>query len=146
MKVILLQDVAKIGRRFDVAEVPDGYALNQLIPKQMAEAATPANMKRIERRQAESTATKEAGQASFESAKAALLAEVVTVVVEANDKGHLFKAVHEADIAAAAKEAGVEVDVSMIKISSPIKEIGDHEIVLASGGDTAAFTIKVTKK
>ena len=40
MKVILLRDVAKLGRRFAVVEVPDGFALNQLIPKGMAEAAS----------------------------------------------------------------------------------------------------------
>jgi peptidylprolyl isomerase len=65
MKVILLQDVAKIGKRFEVANVPDGYALNQLIPKRMAEPATPANMKKIERRQAERTASAEASTARF---------------------------------------------------------------------------------
>ena len=48
MKVILLKDVAKIGRRFEIKEVPDGYALNKLIPKNMAQFATPENIKRIE--------------------------------------------------------------------------------------------------
>ena len=49
MKVILLR-WAKIGRRYTVVEVPDGYALNKLIPKKkMAEQASPANLKKIEK-------------------------------------------------------------------------------------------------
>ena len=47
MKVILLKDVAKIGRRHEVAEVPDGYALNMLIPKGLAKAGTPENIKKL---------------------------------------------------------------------------------------------------
>ena len=53
MKVILLQDVAKIGKRSDLVEVPDGYAMNQLIPKRMAETATAQNKKRIAKQQAD---------------------------------------------------------------------------------------------
>lgn len=146
MKVILLQDVAKIGRRFSIAEVPDGYAMNQLIPKRMAEPATPANLKRIERRQAESTATEEAGQAAFETAKEALTGKVIAVVEEANEKGHLFKAVSEAEIVEAAQTAGVAVTTAMIRVPQPIKELGEHEIELVSGGNKTTFTIEVTKK
>ena len=58
MKVILLRDVAKIGRRFEIVEVPDGYALNKLIPKKDAEAATPANVKRIQQNKDRTNANK----------------------------------------------------------------------------------------
>lgn len=146
MKVILLQDVAKIGKRFSVVEVPDGYALNQLIPKRMAEAASPANLKKIERRQAETVATKEAGLARFEAAKVGLTAQKIAIPVEANEQGHLFKAVHENDIAEAAKVAGVDIEASMVKIASPIKELGDHAIQLISDSKTADVTIEVIKK
>ncbi len=47
MKVILLRDVAKIGKRYEVANVPDGFALNKLIPQGDAQAATPDNVKRV---------------------------------------------------------------------------------------------------
>jgi ribosomal protein L9 len=47
MKVILLRDVAKIGKRFAIVDVPDGYALNKLIPSKDAEPATTNNIKRI---------------------------------------------------------------------------------------------------
>lgn len=146
MKVILLQDVAKIGKRFEVTEVPDGYATNQLIPKRMAEPATPANLKRIERRQAENDANKEASEAVFTVAKKALAEKTVTVTVDANEQGHLFKAVSEADVAEAAKAAGVDVEASQIKISIPIKSVGEHSLKLVNGVSSAEFTIEVVKK
>lgn len=146
MKVILLQDVAKIGRRTTVVEVPDGYALNQLIPKGMAQAATPANLKRVEKLQAEVVASKEAGHAQFEAAKKALHAQVIEIVADSNEQEHLFKAVNAAEIVTAAQATGVNVNETMIAIGAPIKALGEHQVELVLGEHKAAFTIKVVKK
>lgn len=146
MKVILLQDVAKIGRRHSVVEVPDGYALNQLIPKRLAAPATPHNLKQIERKQAEASAAKAAGATRFADAIAALTAHKLTISVDANDKNHLFQAVHEQEIVKAAKEAGVHIEVGMVQIATPIKETGEHLIALKHGTESGSFTIAVVKK
>ncbi|MFT7645217.1 MAG: large subunit ribosomal protein L9 [Candidatus Paceibacteria bacterium] len=146
MKVILLQDVAKIGKRSELVEVPDGYAMNQLIPKGMAEAATPANKNRIDKLQASVKANKAAEEARFESAHKALSEKVIKIVTEVNEQGHLFKAVNEFDIADAAMTAGIDVDTSMIMIGDPIKEVGEHVVGLARGINKGEFTIEVTKK
>jgi large subunit ribosomal protein L9 len=145
MKVILLQDVAKIGRRSELVEVPDGYALNQLIPKRMAEPATAANKKRLEKRQAESAAHQAADEQRFTAAATALTAEPLTVVGDANDQGSLFKAVNAKDIAAAAQAKGVDVPEAMIVVGSPIKEIGEHTVRLVRGDQEATFTVEVIK-
>lgn len=146
MKVILLQDVAKIGRRFTVVNVPDGYALNQLIPKRMAEPATPANLKKIEKRQADTAASKEADGARFDAAAAALAEQELQIVVDANEQEHLFQAVHEADVVAAAAAAGVDVEAAMIKIPTQIKSLGAHQIDLVAGDKKKTITIQVVKK
>lgn len=146
MKVILLQDVAKIGKRSDLVEVPDGYALNQLIPKRMAEAATAQNKKRIEKLQATAESNKEADQARFDAAKTALTAQTIQVPAEVNDKGHAFKAVSEQDIAEAAQAAGIDVEAAMLVVGSPIKEVGEHTIELVRGENAATITINVIKK
>lgn len=146
MKVILLQDVAKIGKRSDLVEVPDGYALNQLIPKRMAEAATKQNKKRIEKFQAQVESNQAADQARFTAAKEALTGMTVQVPAEVNDKGHAFKAVSEQDIAEAAQEAGIDVTAAMLVVGAPIKEVGEHIIQLARGENTVAITIEVIKK
>jgi large subunit ribosomal protein L9 len=146
MKVILLQDVAKIGKRSDLVEVPDGYALNQLIPKHMAEAATKQNKKRIEKLQAAAESNKEADQARFAAAQTALTEKTIQVPAEVNDKGHAFKAVSEQDIAEAAQAAGVDVEAAMLVVGMPIKEVGEHTIELVRGDNTASITIEVIKK
>ncbi len=146
MKVILLKDVAKIGKRFSVTDVPDGYALNQLIPKKMAEPATPANLKRLQRYQAEASASKEADLAHFEAIKKALADVKISVLVQANEQGHLFKAVHESDVVLAAKDAGVEVTSSMISVPAPIKELGQHQVELHCGDHKHQFVIEVVAK
>ncbi|MCA9354845.1 MAG: 50S ribosomal protein L9 [Candidatus Kaiserbacteria bacterium] len=146
MKVILLQDVAKIGRRSQIVEVPDGYALNQLIPKRMAEPATTANLKRIERQQAQVAQGVAAGSERFAKALEALSATTLQVAADANEQDHLFQAVHEKEIVAAAEAAGVSIDAAMITISTPIKELGQHTVGLATGAEKGTFTIEVIKK
>lgn len=146
MKVILLQDVAKIGRRYTVVEVPDGYALNKLIPKKMAEQASPANLKKIEKFQAEIASSKSSDNDKFEAAKVALSEKKVQIAIEVNEKGHSFKAVHEQDIVEAATAAGIKLDLAMVKVNSPIKAVGEHQVGLVSADQKAEFTIEVIKK
>jgi large subunit ribosomal protein L9 len=146
MKVILLQDVAKIGKRSDVVDVPDGYAMNQLIPKRMAEPATAQNQKRVAKLQADAEATRAADRERFEKAQAALTETKVTIAMETNELGHLFKAVSEKDIAEAAQAVGIDIDEAMIQVGDPIKEVGEHPVKLIRGEDVADFTIEVAKK
>lgn len=146
MKVILLQDVAKIGKRSDLVEVPDGYALNQLIPKHMAEAATKQNKKRIEKLQAATESNKAADQARFAAAEKALTGITIQVPAEVNDKGHAFKAVSEQDIAEAAQAAGIDVTAAMLVVGTPIKDVGEHTIELTRGESIVSITIEVIKK
>lgn len=146
MKVILLQDVAKIGRKSEIVQVPDGYALNQLIPKRMAEPATTANLKRIERQHAEQAASHEAGAARFETAAKALRDTVLSIATEINEQGHAFKAVHASDVVTAARAADIDIDTGMIEMDTHIKTEGEHEIELIGKGKKVKFTIKVTKK
>ena len=146
MKVILLQDVAKIGRRSQVVEVPDGYALNQLIPKRMAEPASAANMRRVERQAASTEASLAADESRFTAATEALQTATVTVTVDANDQGHTFKAVSAADIAEAATAAGVAIEDKMVDIKTPIKEVGEHTVNLVLGTQSSEFTVTVVQK
>lgn len=145
MKVILLQDVAKIGKRSELVDVPDGYALNQLIPKHMAEPATKSNRKKIEKIQADAQKSEAANQERFTKAAEALQNASIIVEAEANDQGHLFKAVSENDIADAAATAGVDVDSAMIQVGEPIKSTGTHQVSLVRGDSVAEFAIDVQK-
>ncbi|MEY2665702.1 MAG: hypothetical protein RLZZ480_807 [Candidatus Parcubacteria bacterium] len=146
MKVILLRDVAKIGRRGQVVELPDGYAQNQLIPKKWAEPATPVNLKRIANLDATTKAHKAAEQTEFATAVAELTKNRLVLKGDANAQGHMFKAVHEDDIVAAASLAGVRLEKRAVYIASPIKSLGKHTIELRHGAEKAQCEIEVISK
>ena len=146
MKVILMRDVAKLGRRHTVAEVPDGYALNKLIPSGMALAATPENLKRVHARTEQTSATKINEVADFKAAVAALKESPVVILVEANAQEHLFKSVKVTDIAAALAGAGHAIPVEAIKLVEPIKALGEYHIPVAHGETTGEIVISIKNK
>lgn len=146
MKVILLRDVAKIGRKGQVVQVPDGYALNQLIPKKMAEAATEVNLKKIASLNASTSLHDQQLSDQFAAAVAAFAKGPLMITAgQVNDQGHLFKAIHEADIVAAAKQVGVTVLPAQILIMSPIKSLGTHEILLKKGSAEHRCVVEIVK-
>lgn len=144
MEVILTQDVAKLGRRYDIVDVPKGRALNMLIPKGLAMAATAENRKRIKAQSDKVASEREAAAAAFRDAVAKLDGEAVTVSAKANPKGHLFEALKEEAIAAALSEKGVAIEPTHVIIATPIKETGTHEVTLSNGDERIALTLEVT--
>ena len=146
MKVILLQDVANIGKRFDVAEVPDGHAMNKLIPQGMAQVATPENLKRVEARAAKATADQASDDAQFEAALAALKDQTLTITVEANDQGGLFEALKAEAIVAAAAEVGATLATEQVVLDEPVKEIGDQSVTVRAGERTGSVALNVVAK
>ncbi len=146
MKVILLRDVAKIGRRSEIVDLPDGYALNQLIPKKWAEPATPANMKKIATMKATASLNDKLGDDQFQAAVASLHTATLQIIGgQANEQGHLFKAVHEADVIAAAKAQAIIILPTQVEIKTPIKSLGSHEIILKRGSVSQSCLIEIIK-
>jgi large subunit ribosomal protein L9 len=145
MKVILLKDVAKIGRRFEVKEVPTGHALNFLIPRGLAQPATQEALRKLGVEMKKKTIMSERHDSGFKSALESLAGVPVTLTLPANEKGHLFKGVHAADIAACLVKHGAEIRESEIVLPHPIKEVGDHEIALRSGETEGVITLHITK-
>jgi large subunit ribosomal protein L9 len=141
MKVILLRDVAKLGKRGSVVEVPDGYALNKLVPQKMAQPATPENLKRVTAVATQTAAHVASDAADLTAAVAALATTGVEIKVEANAQDHLFKAVKAADIAAATVRQGHPIKVEAIHLTEPIKALGTYAVAVKSG--TVAGTLSV---
>lgn len=143
MKVILLQDVAKIGHRYDIVEVPHGHALNKLIPQGLAQEATKQNVQsvkaRAERAAAERAATGEAFAAALEKANDVN----ISITTDANEKGHLFEALKSEKIAESLQAEGLAFTASQIHVAAPIKEIGTHTIMLKEGEHEGEIKIEV---
>ena len=144
MKVILLKDVARIGRKYDVKDVPDGHAQNFLIPRKLAEPATAANLKRIELRGAHIDAERTSQAEQLHAVRTFAETAPLSITAPANEQGHLFKGLHAADVAAAiSAQTGIVVPESAVSLARPIKETGAHELTLSAGGAEVRVTIEV---
>ena len=143
MKVILLQDVAKIGRRSEIVEVPNGYALNKLFPQKLAEEATPANIKRVVAQAAKIAESKAGAESQVSAALSELANTTVEVMASANEQGHLFESLKPSAIVAAVAKHGVTITEAEITIVKPIKEIGVHTVSLVEGDVTGEIKVEV---
>ena len=131
MKVILLQDVPKIGRKFDIKDVSDGYAMNALLPKGLAVKATPQKIAELEKRSAEHEKEREAQNKETVSCIQRLDGDVVVITAKANEQGGLFKALTETDIVSVVQaEKNIALPSDVIDLPDHLKHIGEHEVTL----------------
>lgn len=131
MKVILLEDVKKVGKKGEIVEVSEGYGRNVLIKKGQALEGTPANLNNAKQRQA-SAAHKKQVDADEAKILASQLAKVsVTIPVKMGGGGRVFGSVTAKDIAdALASQVKVDVDKKKIEIKEPLKTLGVHDVVI----------------
>jgi len=128
MKVILLEQVEKLGSPGDQVEVADGYARNFLIPKRKAVAATPAHVKSLDHLLRQNKGRKDRFRQAAES-MAARIAEASCVIKrQAGEQEKLFGSVTNQDIAAALGARGLDVDRRKILLQEPIKVLGSYTI------------------
>ena len=131
MKVILLQEVKKLGKKGEIMEVAEGYARNFLLPKKLAAPATADTLNQL---QQQKSAAADRQKRQLEEAKllAAQLGQIeVKVKAKAGEGGKLFGAVTTKDIADAAKaQHGVELDRRKMEITDPIKNLGQTSVVM----------------
>lgn len=128
MKVILLEQVEKLGRPGDQVEVADGYARNFLIPKRKAVAATTAHVKSLDHLLRQNKGRKDRFRQAAES-MAARIAEASCVIKrQAGEHEKLFGSVTNQDIAAALGARGLDVDRRKILLQEPIKVLGSYTI------------------
>ncbi len=145
MKVILLHTIKKLGEKFDIKTVTDGYACNYLIPNKLAEQATPRRVYEIgERKQQDKENEEKRLQRVRETAKS--LAGTTIAISAQTDGGKLFSAITEAQIKNSLQSEGrIEKNEEYTVVcQKPIKEVGEHAIALDFGdGVTAPITIAV---
>ena len=131
MKVILQQDVKKVGSKGDVVEVSEGYGRNFLLPKKLAVEATAANLETA--KQKANSAARKKQQATDEARLLAAQLEKVSVkvAVRTGDGGKLFGSVTGKDVAdALAKEHGIDIDRRKISLKSEVTGAGEYEAVI----------------
>jgi len=147
MKIILLEDVATLGRRGEVRDVADGYARNYLLPQKLALHATAANLKNLEgiKARQESQAAKDLVQAQAQAQ--VIEALHLTVGRQASDEDRLFGSVGRNDIAAFLAQHGAEVERRRIGLDEPIKMLGEFSVPIRLHPEvTAQLKVSVTRE
>ena len=147
MKIILLDDVATVGRRGEVRDVSDGYARNFLIPKKLALSASAGNLKNLEhiKQQAESKAQRIKGDA--EGLQRRIEGLHYEERRQASEEGKLFGSVTSQDIADFLGRQGVKIERRRIHLDEPIKSLGETTVLVRLHADvTANLRVSVTRE
>ena len=130
MQVILLERVAKLGQMGDVVDVKPGFARNFLLPQGKALTASESNVAKFEAQKAQLEARNLETRKEAEALGEKLDGQQFIVIRLASDTGSLYGAVTPRDAAEAATADGFTVDRKQIAISTPIKELGLHQVAV----------------
>lgn len=145
MRIILLKDVAGVGRRDTVVEANDGYAQNFLIPRGLAAQATPASIAEIEKRIAQEKELDAKRLARVSEKLARLQGKRITLKVRANEKGHLFKSINAKEIIVAIQQEIGEIfpEQSLKRNALPLRGVGEHPIHIETAEAKANLTLVI---
>ncbi|MGQ3673253.1 50S ribosomal protein L9 [Xanthobacter sp. TB0136] len=128
MDVILLERVAKLGQMGDVVKVRDGYARNFLLPKNKALRATKENRARFDNMKVELEARNLERRQEAQAVAEKMAGQVVVMIRQASESGHLYGSVSTRDIAEGLTTAGFAVDRQQVVLNHPIKALGLVEV------------------
>ncbi len=146
MKIILQEDVEKLGAMGDVVEVADGYARNYLLPRGIAVEATKGKLKNLKLKIKKQKRKKEELSKEAQALAEKLSAEKFVFAVKSGENGKLFGSVTSKDIFEKVEEAGYDIDKRKIELDDHIKTLGTHKINVKVYEDvTAELKVKVVE-
>jgi large subunit ribosomal protein L9 len=147
MKVILKEDVPKLGTMGETVKVAPGYGRNYLIPQGKAVLATNKNLKELEHQKQLILRKAELVRKDAESFAEKFRGLTLTLARKVVDEDKIYGSVSVGDISKALEEAGVEIERKMIKLDEPIKSLGEFQVPVKVHADvTAELTIQVVKQ
>lgn len=130
MKVILLQDVKKIGKKGEVINASDGYARNFLLPRKLAEEATDTNLHILNNKNENERKKKLAEIEAAQKLAAELKGKEINITAKTGEGGKLFGAITSKDVSTLIKEQyNVTIDKKKV-VMDTIKTAGGYEIEL----------------
>ena len=128
MKVLLLQDVFKLGRAGDIKRVADGYGRNYLLPQGLAVLATPGALKQVDRIKTQATVQRNALNEELSAVAEQLDGMVLSFIERASETGKLYGSVNAQMIADSINEkTGVEISRNQV-YTQPLRTLGEHTV------------------
>ncbi len=144
MKVILLKSVPKIGNKHDVLNVAEGFAMNSLFPRGLAEQATPKALVRVQQLKAAEDADRQVREELLLKNLGEIGGAKIEISGKANDKGHLFAGIHKDEIVAALKDqTRLDITPEYIVLDKPLKEAGEHKVEIKVQDKKAELTVVI---
>jgi len=146
MKVIFLQDVRKVGKKYAIKEVNDGYAMNFLFPRKLAEMATPKAVAVLEIHQKEIVIEREVQESLLLKNLEEIKNKTIVIKAKADEKGHLFSGIKNKEIVEEMKrQHNADISEECIVLEKPIKEIGEFEIPIEIKDKKSSFKLIVER-
>ena len=143
MQVILKQDVEKIGQRGDIVDVSRGYVRNFLVPRGLAEIATPSRLEEARREMAEAEEREQRIAERASEVAETLNKSVITIEARTGEDERLFGSVTAVNTVSAIERArSIRLDRRRVKLEEPIKSLGTHQVPIQVHGDIEA-SVKV---
>ena len=130
MKVILLKDTEKLGKKGEIKNVADGYARNFLIPNKLAALATKSELAKLEEQKKIGAEKAEEELKFYQEIANQIDGLELEIPAKVAEEGKLFGAVTASQIAEKLKEKNFEIKKEQIKLEEPIKEIGEYEAIV----------------
>ena len=130
MKVLLKEDIQKLGWFGDIVEVNNGYARNYLLPQGLATTVNDDSIRALAEEKAKRAEQRIKEKRRLEDAAKAVDGAEAVIAAKANEQGHLFGSVNEHQIAANLREQGFTVADEVVHLHEHIKEVGTHQVNL----------------
>lgn len=131
VKVILMQDVPKLGAVGTIQDVAPGYARNYLIPQGMASIATAGSIKQVEERQAAEARRIARQEEELRGLSERIQGTRIEIQVRAGEQGRLYGSITGSDVAEKLGQAiGEEIDRRKVDLEEPIRSLGEHEVTI----------------
>jgi large subunit ribosomal protein L9 len=147
MKVILKEDIPKLGTMGETVKVAPGYGRNYLIPQGKAVLATSKNLKELEHQRQLILRKAELIRKDAESFAEKFRGMTLTLARKVKDEDKIYGSVSVSDISQALEEAGVEIERKLIKLDEPIRSLGEFQVPVKVHADvTAELTVQVVKE
>ena len=138
VQLVLVDDVLHVGKQGQIVEVKPGYARNYLLPNSLATLPSAHNLKLLERYKVRVQQAREARMADLKVLAEQIQRISVTIESNATEEGHLYGSVGQAEISKALKARNLQVEVEMVKMEAPIKELGLYAVNVNLGYDIAS--------
>ncbi len=130
MKVILLENVKNLGKKYDVKEVSDGYGRNFLLRNNLAKIATKKDIEMAKQKAEKEKEKQEKDLGDVKSLAEKIRGQKVEIDVKVGEKDQLFESVGAQKISEKLNEMGFKIKEEDVQLETPIKELGEYEVTL----------------